>query len=402
MRILFITARPPWPGRRGDQARTAGLAEALASRHTIRVVAQQWPGFTTCDPPAGIEVDIAPISRPSIARGLFSAFRRPVQVALHDQPSFHDVVRATVADFQPDVAVVVLSRIGDVMEHLAGIPTVLDLVDALALNMSQRGVRQPFLQRFWNSEARRINSWDRSLLRRVRFATVVSERDRRILVGSDDSLSDVVRVVPFGLPVPRQDPMDVGRHPVVVLTGNLGYFPTIDGARWFGERVWPRVRRFVPEAEWWLAGARPAATVQRLARLPGVRLVPSPDNLESILRQGAVAIAPLKAGSGTPIKILEAMAARVPVVTTSAGRAGLDELPSDAIHSADTSEAFARAVVRLLEERELGHRTAMAAWRWLVGRHEGLAVAQYFERILVESLERRSRDTQDMTTTVGF
>ena len=387
MRILFVTARPPWPGRRGDQARTAGLAEELAARHTVHVLAQRWPGFPRAEPPVeGPSLETVDVGRLGQLGSLVRNRERPLQVALHGHRRFRRTVQRTVEAFEPDVVVVVLSRLGDVVEVLDRVPVVLDLVDALALNMVQRGQRQRWLRRLWLHEAQRIQSWDRELVARVSLAAVVSERDRRVVVGTDETLADRVRVVPFGLRLERSDPQAVARRPIVSLTGNLGYFPTVDGALWFADRVWPRVLRRRPDAEWWLAGSRPSRAIRNLARRPGVRLIPHPETLDSIFHQTAVAVAPLKSGSGTPIKILEAMAHRVPVVTTSTGRAGLDDLALHAISSADTAEAFARRVVDLLDQPDRAHRSTQAAWNWLWSRHERRTVADLFESLLEEAV----------------
>lgn len=392
MRILFVTARPPWPGRRGDQARVAGLAQELAQRHEVRVLCQRWPGFQTSPPPEGIGLKSIPVHRRHLLRGLLSIRDRPVQVALHRHRHFLRAVAKERRQFQPDVAVVVLSRLGDVLDTLGNTPVVLDLVDALALNMAQRGNRERLLGRFWRWEARRIARWDRRLLRQVELATVVSERDRRALVGNDETLASRVRVVPFGLETERRDPMATARRPIVVLTGNLGYFPTVDGVRWFARRVWPRVRRAEPDAQWWLAGARPHASIRKLANGRDIHLFADPKDLGSIRRQAAVAVAPLRAGSGTPIKILEAMADGVPVVTTVSGRSGLDDLPQDAILTANTGENFARGVIRLLQEPDVAFRTTIVAERWLLGRHEVSKVADFFEHLLTQVVATRHRD----------
>ena len=352
------------------------------------MVSQAWGRGPVPQAPEGIETEVVPIGWPQVVAGLLHGRQEPLQVALHHQPRFQAAVQAQVQKFSPDVAVMVLTRVGQVMPELHGIPVVVDLIDALALNMAQRAERQPALRRLWVWEARRMAAWDRSILRHSQLATVVAERDRRYLVGSDESLARSVRVVPFGLQLQAQDPMAMARQPVVALTGNLGYFPTVDGARWFAEQVWPRVRQLHPRAEWWLAGARPARGMRWLKLLPGVRLFPNPEDLGGLLRRSAVAVAPLFSGSGTPIKILEAMAARVPVVTTSTGRAGLDELPPEAICSNDHPEGFARAVAELLDDPRRAWRQSLAAWRWLKLRHDQASIAAGFEKVLEEAVMR--------------
>ncbi len=391
MRILFVTSRPPWPGRRGDQVRSGGLARELARRHEVHMIAQRWPGFAVpaaSEVPPGVELETVAIGAPRLALGLAASALRPVQVALHRHRVFRRAVRRRLEAFRPDVAVLVLSRIGDVARELRQVPVVVDLVDALELNMAQRSARQPWLRPLWTWEGRRMARWDRRLIRRCQLATVVAERDRRAVSAESETLADKVRVVPMGLRLDPPEPLAVARQPVVVLTGNLGYFPTVDGIRWFARQVWPRIRQHQPAAEWWLAGARPAPAVVRLAERPGVRLFADPDTLRSIVHQAAVAVAPLWSGSGTPIKILEAMAASVPVVTTSTGMAGLDQIPAPAILAADGPAAFAQAVLRLLHEPRLAGRQAVSARRWLVARHDLEAVGERFEAVLEEAIER--------------
>ncbi len=396
MRILFVTARPPWPPRRGDQVRTAGLVSVLRRRHQVRIVAQQWG---TGNGAAVAEVDVRTVRIPfqQVCLSLGSAASRPLQVALHRHRGFADAVREEIREFRPDVAVLVLSRIGDVLPELDGVAVVIDLVDALGLNMAQRARRQPALQGLFSWEARRMTDWERQVVRHCRAATVVAERDRRELVEDDEELLDKVRVVPYGLSLRRRDPFDIPRHPVVSLTGNLGYFPTVDGARWFARQVWPEIRRRLPRARWWLAGARPARALRRLRTLSGVEVFPAPDELGSILRRSAVAIAPMWSGSGTPIKILEAMAAGVPVVTTRIACAGLDDLPEGAVAVANHPQDFARSVVELMTDRNFANRQAATALRWLRAHHDLETVARRFEAVLEEAVELetswRSRDS---------
>ncbi len=356
--------------------------EELARRHSVRVVSQHWPGFPSSGGPAGVELETVPISRWHLLARLVPRQGRPLQVSLHHHRVFHEAVRRQADAFRPDVAVLVLSRLGDALAALDGLPVVVDLVDALALNMRHRAQRQPRLDRLWTWEAQRVERWDRGLIGKCAAATVVSRRDRRALVGDDETLGARVNVLPYGLRLTHEEPLAVARQPIVALTGNLGYFPTVDGARWFAERVWPQIRQLEPSARWWLAGARPPRSIRRLERLPGARVFADPEDLGSIAHRAAVAVAPLRSGSGTPIKILEAMAGSVPVVSTGTGSAGLDDLPEHAVCIADEPEAFARAVVTLLRDHDLAYRTALTARRWLRSRHDLELVAAQLEAIL--------------------
>ncbi|MEL7059511.1 MAG: glycosyltransferase [Acidobacteriota bacterium] len=415
MRLLFVNSRPPWPPRRGDQARTAGWIDRLRERHAIEVVAQSWPGFVAAPPPPGVIGTVVEVGRPALAGRLLQQCLdigigdevRPLQAALHDQARFHAAVQERVRRFRPHLAIVVLSRLGDVLPHLvrAGggrLPRIIDLVDALSLNMRRRARREPALAPLWRHEAQRLARWDVAVASLADRALVVAERDRRAVLDAAEEASALahrLEVVPFGLEIDAGDPLEAKERDLVVLTGNLGYFPTVEGARWFARAVWPRVRQRRPQARWLLAGARPSPALRALAGTEGIELEAEPPNLRAVLRRASVAVAPLRAGSGTPIKILEAMAEGVPMVATPSAVEGLDgwrrdddEVPLLAVER--DADAFAAAVSSLLEDRSRAWETARAARRWLRSRHGLDASARHLERlceqVLQEQVESRS------------
>ncbi|MFH1175978.1 MAG: glycosyltransferase family 4 protein [Acidobacteriota bacterium] len=388
MRILFLTPRPPWPIRRGDQVRAARLIAELARRHEVRVVTLRPPGFPPCAWPPGVSGHEVRQGWFHALAGLLSHLDQPIQVGLHNRPAFHRRVRRLTAEFRPEVAVVVLSRLGAALPALGATPVLLDLIDSLELNLANRAARQPLLGPLLRWEARRIGRWDSALICRAAHAVVISERDRSAILDRDPELEDRLSVLPAAVPVAEQPPDASPRHEVVILPGNLGYFPTVDGALWYAREVWPRLRSLRPTAEWWLAGARPARALRRLALLPGVRLLADPPDLARLIRGAAVAIAPLLAGSGTPNKVLEAMAEGTPVVTTPAGAEGLATAGRDAFRVAGDGPGFARAVADLLANPEAARAQATVAWQYLLSRHALPIVAAELEAIL-ERIARR-------------
>ncbi len=388
MRILFVTARPPWPGYRGDQARTAGWVAGLEGRHEIGVVALRPPGFAACPFPPGVAGSEVPISRWAMLRALRRAVDVPAQVALHWHRGLAAELDRRLAAFRPQVVVPILSRVAWATAPVAGIPIVLDLVDCLTLNMESRAERQPLLGPLLRWEGRRLRRWDRELLTRVRYATVVSERDRVALLGRSLQDDAKVRVVPFGIPVPAELPQPERRRRIVLVSGNLGYFPTVDGIRWLAREVWPRIRRRTAAAELWLAGSRPAAAVRKLGREPGIEVVASPPDLGALRRQASVAAVPLFCGSGTPIKILEAMADGVPVVTTAHGMRGLDGIDSAAVAVADEAAGFAERLSELMLSAADAERQRAAAWEWVRRTHALPRVVTLFEELLDDAVRR--------------
>ncbi|MGH2449337.1 MAG: glycosyltransferase, partial [Chloroflexota bacterium] len=131
----------------------------------------------------------------------------------------------------------------------------------------------------------------------------------------------------------------------------------VDAARWFCREVWPAVLNQVPDARFWLAGARPSREVRLLERLPGVEVFGSVPDVRPYLSAASVAVVPIRSGSGTRLKVLEAMAAGKAVVSTDMGVEGLEV--DGAVRRANGAPEMEQAVIELLRDRTA--RRALAA-----------------------------------------
>jgi glycosyltransferase involved in cell wall biosynthesis len=182
------------------------------------------------------------------------------------------------------------------------------------------------------------------------------ERQRR----RDQGLGGDVVVVPNGVDTARFRPTPVPPEPVLVFTGTLSWGPNIDGLAWFCREVFPVVQARVPGTRLDVVGREPLPEVADLTRLPGVHLHADVPTVVPWLERARLAVVPLRIGSGTRLKALEAMAAGRPVVGTTVG---LDGLAIDqGVHAlvADDPPSFAAAVVDLMVNDELARRVAAA------------------------------------------
>ena len=138
-----------------------------------------------------------------------------------------------------------------------------------------------------------------------------------------------------------------------VFVGNLSYYPNIDAAKFLCREVLPLLARSRGEPRLALIGRSPGPELRALATLPGVTLHAEPANLSPYYAAARLALAPLRAGAGSRIKILEAFGHGVPVVSTTIGAAGLDVEPGRHLLLADGAQDFAAAMRRLLEDGSL-------------------------------------------------
>lgn len=233
-------------------------------------------------------------------------------------------------------------------------------------------------------ESRRVRALERRVFSSATLCMATSDVDARAI----EALGGRARVVPNGVDIDRF--AGVARRPdgpLVLFTGAMRHAPNADGTRWYIDRVHPLVRAALPDARVAIVGADPPPDL--VARASSDVLVTGwVADILPWLGRAALAIAPLHAGGGTRLKIIEALAAGVPVVSTSVGAEGLDLSPGSDILLADTPEAFAAAVLRLLHDRDLAASLACRGRAIARGRFAWQAVAQRLIAAHDEAIEQ--------------
>lgn len=172
----------------------------------------------------------------------------------------------------------------------------------------------------------------------------------------------------------------------IVFVGSMDYHANIDAAVNFAREVWPQVRERQPKLIFTIVGKDPAPEVRELAQIPSIEVTGTVDDVRPFYRDASVAVVPLKVGGGSRLKILEAMAAGVPVVSTTLGAEGLDVRHDENILIADTTEQLVHAITSVIENKTRRNQLS-AAGRELVSRRYdwsslGTALFDVYEELL--------------------
>jgi polysaccharide biosynthesis protein PslH len=154
----------------------------------------------------------------------------------------------------------------------------------------------------------------------------------------------------------------------IIFVGSMDYHANVDGAVGFARDVWPGLHARYSELIFTIVGRDPTAEVRALATAPGVEVTGTIDDVRPFYREALAAVVPLKVGGGSRLKILEAMAAGVPVVSTALGAEGLEVQDDADILIADSNQRLAEGILTLIESKELRQRLS-AAGRALVSEH---------------------------------
>ncbi|MGA3324953.1 MAG: glycosyltransferase [Terriglobia bacterium] len=166
-----------------------------------------------------------------------------------------------------------------------------------------------------------------------------------------------------------------GDHSLVLCAG-FGVYRNCEAAIWFVRQILPRVREAIPDAQFWIVGSNPPPEVRQLGEFPGVHVTGTVEDVRPYYARAAVSVAPYRYGEGTKLKVLEAMASGVPVVSTTIGCQGIEVRDGEHLLVADTPDAFTARVVGLLRSvtrrRGIGTRARFLveqqyAWTKIVG-----------------------------------
>jgi sugar transferase (PEP-CTERM/EpsH1 system associated) len=352
MRICFVAPRLPWPTVRGDALRVYHQIRALGQEHAITLVCTTdeavESGSLSQIEPFCEQVVTVPLNRLRSFANVFAgavASHLPLQVSYYRSPAFAQTLAGVFQSKRFDV-VHTSFRMAPYLWTGPSAPVVMDLVDSSALNIATRMSRTaPLFRPAYELEQRRAKAYEREICRHFREVVVCSPADR-------DAIGEPnITVIPNGVDTDAFAFSRNGRDSnTIVFVGNMGYHPNVDAAVWFAESVWPTLKRSRPNLKLLIVGARPAPAVSALAsRFPDVVVTGLVPSVLEYLHKGAIAICPLRCGSGMQNKVLEAMAAGTPIVATSIANLAIGARNEKELMVADRPEAFAAAVSALLD-----------------------------------------------------
>ena len=369
MRVLVVSARFPERGRKGDQSRAFSFITHLARTHEVAVLSAARGSSREAEAALRAVADVEIAAAGPLRRGLASlrdlVRLRPAQVGwMMPAGAWRRALgRARDAD------VVLVNTVRALRGPLPA-PVVLDHVDALSLNMRRRasGPEGPLRRVAARVEAALMRRWERR---------AAGWSAGQVVSAADDAASlpaqPPCRVIPVGWDGPHAPDDPVARDLDVILSGNMGYPPNRDAAEWFAAEVLPAIRRLRPGTSALVVG-RDASSL----RLSGVEIASDVPDLLAYLRRAKVAVVPLRIGTGTPYKVLEAAASGAAVVATP-WAARCFGLPP----AGPGAEELARRTVELLEDAGLRAEQVRAGYA-VAARHRGDELAQLLERLLEE------------------
>jgi glycosyltransferase involved in cell wall biosynthesis len=220
--------------------------------------------------------------------------------------------------------------------------------------------RNPVVRAYGWLEALKLRAWERRASRLADVVMTCSEVDRGIFRSLAPNTPTIVapNVIDANQYVPRQ----ATNEKLILYAGGMDWYPNRDAVQYFALEILPLIRKSVPGVRFVIAGRNPSDDFRSLfANLSEVEFTGTVPDIREEIDKAAVCVVPLRIGSGTRLKILEAAAMGKPIVSTSIGAEGLDFKHGREIILADDAEQFARATTQLLLNAEFRERLGRAA-----------------------------------------
>lgn len=423
MRILFLTPQLPYPLHQGTAIRNFGLIQGLSQRHQVSLLSFLEPNqsLETADPLLNLCQQVETVAAPP-ARSLP---RRALTTLTHSQPDMG--LRLVSPVFTRRLAEWLEQASFDIV-HVEGIEMspYLDVVRKHAteklplLVFDDHNCEYLLQKRYAQIDARIPLRWPGALYSFIqwqklrRYEAQVCGKAHCVLAVSPNDARDLqalvpgldVTVIPNGIDTSLYDgsaplPQSLFPQPLsVVYVGKMDFRPNVDAVEWFSEAIWPRIRQEIPKAHFYAVGQRPHARLARLKEDPSVTLTGwvTDKAMHDYIARAAVYVIPLRMGSGTRLKLLEAMAMNKAIVATRLGAEGFvgsdHQLTSGkelVIVDDNDPVAFARAVTALMQKPSRRAELGAAARTFVQTHYDWQTIIPRLEEVYARCLTRPQR-----------
>ena len=362
MKLFVLLSRVPYPIEKGDKLRAFHQLRCLSRDNQVVLCALNdaplHPDAVKILSSFCTGVHIVPINKVgmvlNLVRALFSG--KPFQVGYFYRSKAQRAVDKLIAASHPDHIFCQLIRVAEYVRH-SPIPKTLDYQDIFSMGAKRRAETSSFfLRMFFRLEYKRLLRYEHDVFADFDHKTMISLPDRQLL---PHPLRDQVVIVPNGVDHQFFSPMDKPKEYDIVFTGNMGYAPNVDAALFIAEAILPLVLAKLPHAKLLLAGATPHPKVAAL-QSDSITVTGWVDDIRQCYASSRIFIAPMRIGTGLQNKLLEAMAMRLPCITSALANEALGAAPDKEILLGSSTQEYSDHLIRLLTDPQLADALAAA------------------------------------------
>jgi len=407
-KILLLTPQLPYPPQQGTSLRNFHIIKGLAEKHEVTLLSFVDPNQATdpetINPLINLceKIEIVPAPTRNWKNRIWTLLTtgQPDMAARLVSPMYDSFLK-DILDHQKSGASFSIIQV-EGLEMAIYIKTIRDsspdskiVFDnhnaeaALQLSAFQTDKKYPshwpaaFYSRTQSIRLQEYESW---ACRSADWVTLVSDKDRQHLESlvpgiTSTTIPNSIDIGEYGLP----DDYLPKKNFDILFSGKMDYRPNVDAVNWFARDVWPRILKEISNPTWAIVGQTPHNRLEWLKKMPGVTLTGKVDKIQPYLWGSKVFIMPFRMGSGTRLKLIEAMASKRAIVSTSVGSEGFNIGSNKELLIADDVESFASAVVALLANPERRRQLGEAGEEY-VKQYDWRVITPLFDEVYQQLL----------------
>lgn len=352
MNILFLSSYPTYPCLSGGRRRTAQILKSLREAHQVRHVT-----FVGGPREKELMESMGSLTVPYQYQARNNSL--PPSLWPFDSKPLHKLLTELQSE-EFDLTIYDQIYVACHLERAIGKSVLLEQNVESDLLKQQAGYLEPAKKRLGLAQFMALRAYESKVWPQFDLRCAVSENDARTV--RERCPDGPTVVVPNGVDLERAMELKLSDEPRLLFVGALDYTPNQDAAKWLINEIMPRIWAEEPAMELRILGRNPAQELTELASAdPRLELIANAPELEPLARECTISVVPLRMGSGTRLKILEASAWGMPVVTTSLGCDGLSEQLTQNLFVADGAEQFSAEVWSCWRSPEQRAKAAKAA-----------------------------------------
>ncbi|HYG52748.1 MAG TPA: glycosyltransferase [Flavobacteriales bacterium] len=366
MKIAFLVSRVPYPLEKGDKLRAYHQLKHLSKTNEVHLICLN-DGIVHEKDIEHLKTLCASVTVHKLAkiklvwRLLLAAFsRKPYQVHYFYDKTVAGKIERQLKQINPDHIYCQLIRTTEYVKNLHEFQKTLDYMDAFSKGMQRRIEREGFIVRqFVKAEANRLTAYENLIFDYFDHKTIISDQDRDLIYHKNRK--EIV-VIPNGVDeILLNDTSIAEKKYDVLFHGNLSYTPNVDCVKYMVNEVMPLLVKFRPGISVAISGANPSAKVTELCKKfpENITLLGFVENIIPTYKSARIFFAPLQIGTGLQNKILEAMALKIPCVTSELCNNALNGENGKHLITAKKPVNYVNAIVNLLDNPVYAQQVAI-------------------------------------------
>ena len=368
MKIFVLLSRFPYPLEKGDKLRAFHQIKELSREHEIILCAVSDEKVEKesikmlskyCSTILVIKLPKWRVYWNLFIHLLFT--NKSLQVAYFYNSSAQKKIDASIVKYQPDHIYCQLIRVTEYVRK-SKVKKTLDYMDALARGMERRVEDAPFYMKwFLKTETIRLKRYEHFIFEDFDNHVIISEQDRKLIVNVKN---DNVIVVPNGVDYETYKHTEIEKEFDLIFTGNMAYPPNVDSVVYLVNKIMPLVWEQRPKIRLVIVGAQPSAKVLKL-KSDKVVVTGWVEDISEYYSRSKIFIAPMQIGTGLQNKLLEAMAMKLPCITSELANNALGATHNEDILIGNNEIEYTKHVIKLIESVGLQKEIAQKGYEFV-------------------------------------